>query len=165
MGWIPYSSKYWQTHVVLLLHPFIPYVRSTLLKTQSGRCLSAHGKPPGTLDQGLGSLPWVNESGGKGRQVVKSRPPALNRRVENWWRGRSTGLIFLGWWALLVSLEWWGRFRLWGVRYPSHLPLEGTNRIQGLLGHNRWPLVPRVNYPNNCVSWSEAWSILIMGSL
>jgi hypothetical protein len=43
----------------------------------------AHGKPSGTLDWGPGYLPWANESGGKGRQAVKSCPPALNRRVEN----------------------------------------------------------------------------------
>jgi hypothetical protein len=30
------------------------------------------GQPLGTLDRGLGSMPWVSERGGRGRQVVKS---------------------------------------------------------------------------------------------
>jgi hypothetical protein len=34
-------------------------------------------KPPGTLDQGPGSLPRVEERGGRGRQVVKSHLPVL----------------------------------------------------------------------------------------
>jgi hypothetical protein len=32
------------------------------------------------------------------------------------------------------------------VWFPSHLPLEGTNHIKGFLGHNRRPMVHRVNY-------------------
>jgi hypothetical protein len=28
------------------------------------------------------------------------------------------------------SLEWWDRFLVWGVWFPSHLPLEGTDHIQ-----------------------------------
>jgi hypothetical protein len=35
------------------------------------------GEPPGTFDRGPGSLPWVVERGGRGRQVVKSSLPAL----------------------------------------------------------------------------------------
>jgi hypothetical protein len=30
------------------------------------------GEPPGTFHWGPGSLPWVIERGGRGRQVVKS---------------------------------------------------------------------------------------------
>jgi hypothetical protein len=30
----------------------------------------------------------------------------------------------------------------------SHLLLEGTDRMQGLLGRTRWPTVPEVNYPD-----------------
>jgi hypothetical protein len=30
------------------------------------------GKPLGMFDRGPGSLPWVDERGGKGRQVLKS---------------------------------------------------------------------------------------------
>jgi hypothetical protein len=35
------------------------------------------GKPSGTHDWGPGSLPWVDKRVGRGRQVVKSRLPAL----------------------------------------------------------------------------------------
>jgi hypothetical protein len=73
----------------LLLHPFMPCVRLMLLETQSRWCLSARGKPPGMLDWGPGFLPWADKRGRKGRQVVKSCPPTLNRRVENRWRGQS----------------------------------------------------------------------------
>jgi hypothetical protein len=34
------------------------------------------------FDQGPRSLPWVDERGGRRRQVVKSCLPVLNRRVE-----------------------------------------------------------------------------------
>jgi hypothetical protein len=34
-------------------------------------------KPLGTFDRGLGSLPQVDERGGRGRQVVKSCLPML----------------------------------------------------------------------------------------
>jgi hypothetical protein len=39
-------------------------------------------KPPGTFDWGPRSLPQVDERGGRGRQVMKSRLPMLNRKVE-----------------------------------------------------------------------------------
>jgi hypothetical protein len=45
-----------------------------------------YGKPPGTFAQGPGSLPRVDESGGWGRQVVKSRLSAL---IVGW---RSDGM-------------------------------------------------------------------------
>jgi hypothetical protein len=54
----------------------------------------------------------------------------------------------LGWWPLLYSLQWWDRFLVQGVLFPSHLLLLGTDRIQGFLGHNRRPTVPEVNYPD-----------------
>jgi hypothetical protein len=85
------------------------------------------GKPPGMLDRGPGSLPWVDERGGRGRQVAKSYLPEL---IVGW---RSDGVdysrdyFFLGWWPLLFSLEWWGRFLVWGVWFPSRLLLEGTD--------------------------------------
>jgi hypothetical protein len=34
-------------------------------------------KPLGTFDRGPGSLPWFDKRGGRGKQVVKSRPPTL----------------------------------------------------------------------------------------
>jgi hypothetical protein len=55
------------------------------------------------LDHGPGSLPRANERGGKGRQVVKSCLPMLNRRVENRRRGRSSGLILF--WLVAPPLQ------------------------------------------------------------
>jgi hypothetical protein len=40
--------------------------------------------------------------------------------------------FFLGWWPLLFNLEWWGYFLVWGVWFPSCLPLEGIDRIQNI---------------------------------
>jgi hypothetical protein len=42
-------------------------LRTTLPEARSGWCLSALGKPPGTFDRGLGSLPRVDGRGSKGR--------------------------------------------------------------------------------------------------
>jgi hypothetical protein len=87
--------------------------------------------PPHTLDRGPRSLPQVDERGGRGRQVAKSRLPALIVGWRSDGRGSFLGLaFFLGWWPLLFSLEWWSCFLVWGVWFPNHLPLEGTNRIQ-----------------------------------
>jgi hypothetical protein len=75
-------------------------------------------------------LPRVIERGERARQVVKSYLPVL---IVGW---RSDGMdhaqnyFFLGWWPLLFILDWWGHFLVWGVRFPSHLPLEGTDRIE-----------------------------------
>jgi hypothetical protein len=38
--------------------------------------------------------------------------------------------LFLGWWPLLFSLEWWGHLLVRSLWFSSHLPLEGTDRIQ-----------------------------------
>jgi hypothetical protein len=59
------------------------HLRQMLSEARSGWCLSACGKPPSTFDRGPGSLPRVDGRGGKDRQVVKSCPSTLNRRVEN----------------------------------------------------------------------------------
>jgi hypothetical protein len=64
-------------HGFLLLCPFMPCVRPTLLKTRRGRCLSIRGKSLGTPDRGPGSLPRIDKRGGKGGHVVKSYLPAL----------------------------------------------------------------------------------------
>jgi hypothetical protein len=80
--WVPTASSLCALHV-----------RPTLPKPRSERCLSARGKPSGTLDWGPESLPWADERDGKGRQVVKSCLPTLNSRVENRRRGWSSGLI------------------------------------------------------------------------
>jgi hypothetical protein len=119
---------------VLLVHPFMPYVRLTLLETQSEQCLSARGKALGTLDRGPGSLPRGNDWGEKGRQVVKSCPPALNHRVENWWRGWSSrfekphgqyiGLIVMSNWLASV----WNWIREILVVLP-HYPIRVENRV------------------------------------
>jgi hypothetical protein len=44
------------------------------------------GEPPGTFDRWPGSLPWVSERGGRGRQMVKSH---LLMLIVGW---RSDGL-------------------------------------------------------------------------
>jgi hypothetical protein len=67
----------------LLLHPFMPYVRPTLLETQRERCLSVRWKPPDTFDRGPEFIPWADERGEKVKQVVKSYPPMCKYRVEN----------------------------------------------------------------------------------
>jgi hypothetical protein len=38
-------------------------------------------------------------------------------------------LVYLFWWANLFSLERWGCFLVWGVWFPSRMPLEGTDHI------------------------------------
>jgi hypothetical protein len=43
---------------------------------------------------------------------------------------RSRDWFFLDWWPLLFSLEWWDHFLIQGVWFPSHLPLEGIDRIK-----------------------------------
>jgi hypothetical protein len=40
------------------------------------------------------------------------------------------GISFLGGWLLVFSLEWWGLYTVWGEWLPSHLPLEGVDRIR-----------------------------------
>jgi hypothetical protein len=81
--------------------------------------------------------------------VVKSYLFTSNRR----WRINDVDVshdkFFLGWWPLLFSLKWWGHFLVRGVWFPSHLLLEGTDHIQGFLGHNRWPTVPGVSYSDS----------------
>jgi hypothetical protein len=84
MGWIPYSSAYCQVRVGS--YCYVPSCQA--LKTNATRGLKRavlirSWKPPGTFDREPGSLPRVGGRGGIGRQVVKSCPPALNRRVKN----------------------------------------------------------------------------------
>jgi hypothetical protein len=40
------------------------------------------------------------------------------------------------------SLECWGRSLVWGVWFPSHLPLEGTDLIQKF-----WAITDGPRYP------------------
>jgi hypothetical protein len=71
MGWIPHSSTYCQIHVGSVATSLrARRLRPSLLEAWSG-------KPLGMLDRELGSLPWVDERGRRGRQEVKSRLPAL----------------------------------------------------------------------------------------
>jgi hypothetical protein len=42
-------------------------------------------------------------------------------------------------------LERFACFLVWGVWFPSRVPLEGTNHVQEFLGHNQWPVVPSTN--------------------
>jgi hypothetical protein len=53
------------------------HLRPSLPEAQSGQRLSVCGRPPGMLDQGLGSLRQVDERGRRVRRVVKSRSPML----------------------------------------------------------------------------------------
>jgi hypothetical protein len=79
--------------------------------------------------------------------VVKSHLSTLIMGWRIYDVDHSQNQFFLGRRHPLYSLEWWGHFLLWGVWFPNHLSLEGTDRIQNL-GHNRWPTEPRVNYPD-----------------
>jgi hypothetical protein len=38
-------------------------------------------------------------------------------------------ISFLGWWPFLISQEWEG-YMVQDVWFSSHLPLEGTDRVQ-----------------------------------
>jgi hypothetical protein len=73
---------------------------------------------------------------------------------------------FLGWWPLLFSLEWWGHFLVWGIWFPSHLPLKRTNRNQNF-GCNRWPMVAGVSTPivapEPSVEWVAGANNLMVG--
>jgi hypothetical protein len=83
MGWIPYLSAYCQTRVGS--YCYVPLCK--MLKTNATRgprwaVLIHSGKPLGMFDWRPGSLPWVTERDGRGREVVKSYLPVLNHRVE-----------------------------------------------------------------------------------
>jgi hypothetical protein len=83
MGCIPYLSVYCQTHVGSYF--YVPLCQA--LKTDGTQGLRwvvlIHSwKPLGTFDRRPGSLPHVTERGGRGRQVVKSCMPTINRKVE-----------------------------------------------------------------------------------
>jgi hypothetical protein len=83
MGSIPYLSTYCQTCVGS--YSYIPSCQAPKSTTSRGPewvVLIRSGKPQGTFDQGFGSLPWVDERGGRGIQVVKSGLPTLNHKVE-----------------------------------------------------------------------------------
>jgi hypothetical protein len=42
-------------------------------------------------------------------------------------------VFFDRWVAPLSGLEWQGLYPIWGVWFPSRMPLEGTNRIQNFM--------------------------------
>jgi hypothetical protein len=83
MEWIPHSGRYFQAHVGSC--GYVPSYQAPKASTSCGLewvMLICWVKPPGTLDRGPGSLHWVDDRGGRGRQVVKSRLPTLSHRVE-----------------------------------------------------------------------------------
>jgi hypothetical protein len=63
------------TRGLLQLRPFVPSIQGN--RSPRPAMLIRYGKLPGVFDRGPGSLTRVNERGGMGRQVVKSRLPAL----------------------------------------------------------------------------------------
>jgi hypothetical protein len=124
LGPIPYSSKYWQTCV-------------------------------GPIPTSLRAL----------RKTDASWDPERTMLIRSWeapvhtWPG--TRVPASGQWERRGWSSWLIRFRLvvhplqprvvgpcscTGVWFSSCLPLEGTDRIQVLLGRNRWPMVPGVHY-------------------
>jgi hypothetical protein len=56
--------------------------KSTASRGPEWAVLICCGKLPNTFDEGPKSLPQIDERGGRGRQVVKSRLPTLNDKVE-----------------------------------------------------------------------------------
>jgi hypothetical protein len=57
------------------------------------------------------------------------------------------GISLLSGWTLFFSLELWVLFLIWGVWFPSHLPLEGTEHIKNFgpypVTHGTQGILPR----------------------
>jgi hypothetical protein len=65
-------------------------------------------------------------------------------------RGSCSKLVFLCWWPLVCSLEWWSCFLVRDVWFLSRLSLKETDLIQNF-DHNRRPVVPRVFTPTHLI--------------
>jgi hypothetical protein len=73
MGWIPHLSTYYQMHVGSYCYVTSCQAPKIASSREPEWAMFIHcGEPPGTLDRGPESLPWVIERGGRGRHVVKS---------------------------------------------------------------------------------------------
>jgi hypothetical protein len=59
------------------------------------------------------------------------------------------GLVLFRLVVPLLQLGVVGLYPVQDIWFPNHLPLEGVGSYPDLLGHNRWPMVPRVQDPNN----------------
>jgi hypothetical protein len=87
MGWIPHSSTSYQMRVGSCGYvPLCQTPKAAASRAQERAILIRCGQPPGMLDQGPWSRPRVDESGGRGRQVAKSRLTVL---IVGW---RSDGM-------------------------------------------------------------------------
>jgi hypothetical protein len=75
-------------------------------------------------------LPRVEEGGGTVRQVVKSCLPMPNVERKKRKRGLLLGLVLFRLVAPPLRLGVVGIYLVWGVWFPSHLPLDETDRIQ-----------------------------------
>jgi hypothetical protein len=93
-------------------------------------------------------LPWVEEGARMGRHVVKS---CLHTTIGGWkeWRcGLLPGLVLFSLVVPPLQLRVVGPYPVWGVWFPSRLPLEWTGHIYNL-GHNQWHILPGVLDPDN----------------
>jgi hypothetical protein len=70
------------------------------------------------------------EGGGTVRQVVKSFLPTPNVERKKRKRGLLLGLVLFRLVAPPLQLGVVGIYLVWGVWFPSHLPLDETDRIQ-----------------------------------
>jgi hypothetical protein len=65
------------THGFLLLHPFVPGAYDRCFPRHRAGDVYPLWEPPGMFERRPRSLPRVIKRSGRGRQVVKSRLPAL----------------------------------------------------------------------------------------
>jgi hypothetical protein len=81
--------------------------------------------------------------------VMKSYMPTLNHRVENRRHGWYLGLILFRLVAPPLQSGVVGPFPGTGCMVPQSFVVGGNWSYPRFLGHNQWPTVPEVNYPDN----------------
>jgi hypothetical protein len=93
---------------------------------------------------------WVNRWGNHARLWP-------SRGIKGWC-GSCLDLVCFK--LVVPPLQPWAMrpYLMWGTWFPSHLPLEGTRSYTYLLGHNRWPAVPRIQDSNTDAEWKTMWS-------
>jgi hypothetical protein len=78
IGWIPHSRTYYQMRVGSYCYvPSWMAPKTAASRGPEGVMFICYGEPLGTFDQGSKPLPRVVERGGRGKQGVKFRLPAL----------------------------------------------------------------------------------------
>jgi hypothetical protein len=82
---------------------------------------------------------------------VKSHPFMLNRRVERQRCGSSARLIYFSLVGPSLQLVKVGSPPCMGCMVPQQYAIVGNQSYPGVLGHNKWPTVPGIIYPDTMV--------------